>query len=101
MQETISGLNLLDLHYPNIDLNRALILPITIAGCHCETRTQRESFRRRFSDLSPDATAFGNSSQALSLMEEVWRRRDMPGGQRVDWRETMKDMGWQAGILLI
>ncbi|ORX36937.1 fungal-specific transcription factor domain-domain-containing protein [Kockovaella imperatae] len=104
VQDTIAALTLLDISYPQADITRALILPITIAGCHCETLAQRDFFRKRYSSLGPDAAAFGNSSQALALMEEVWRQRDLPEigpRSKVDFRQTMRDLGWTAGILLI
>jgi hypothetical protein len=86
----------------DIDLARGLVLPITIAGCHAGTAAEESFFRHRFSRLSPEAAAFGNTGSALELMEEVWRRRSMSRkSERVDWTEVMMDMGWEAGILLI
>jgi hypothetical protein len=100
--ELISALHALDLQQTSPDINRALILPITIGGCHCETAAQQAFFRARFENLGEEAAAFGNSKQALELMEEVWRkRRGLDDGKGVCWRETMRDLGWEAGILLI
>ena len=104
VDDTISALNLLDMQQAGPEINRALVLPITIAGCHCESPSQREFFRSRFNRLGPEAKAFGNSSQALALMEEVWRKRDLNKAgpsTEVDWRGTMRELGWAAGILLI
>lgn len=97
------ALHRLDLTQSNdLEINRALVLPITLAGCHCETPSQQAFFRTRFQGLGDDAAAFGNSQQALQLMEEVWRKRAAADpGETVCWRKTMKDLGWDAGILLI
>jgi hypothetical protein len=86
----------------DVDLARGLVLPITIAGCHAGTASEEAFFRERFSRLSPEAAAFGNTGSALELMEEVWRRRGRSKrSERVDWTQVMLDMGWEAGILLI
>ncbi|WWC59322.1 uncharacterized protein I303_101874 [Kwoniella dejecticola CBS 10117] len=100
--ETMEALTRLDIQHPNVQIHRAVVLPITIAGCHCETVQQQSFFRECFQCLGPEARAFGNTGPALELMEEVWRRR--AAGQvnvKVDWRQTMYDLGWEAGILLI
>lgn len=86
----------------DVDLARGLVLPITIAGCHAATASEEAFFRERFSRLSSEAAAFGNTGSALELMDEVWRRRGRSQrSERVDWTQVMLDMGWEAGILLI
>lgn len=100
VQETAEALHRLDTLYPVADVNRALIFPITIAGCHCDTLAQQAFFRNRFAGLGAEAEAFGNSKQAMMLLEEVWRRRQ-EGAKRVEWRKVMRDLGWESGILLI
>ena len=102
VQDTAEALHRLDLAYPVADVNRAIIFPITLAGCHCDTQTQQTFFRQRFSRLGPEAAAFGNSQQALQLLEEVWRRRAAGGpGAEICWRQVMVDLGWESGILLV
>lgn len=72
VQDVTEALNRLDHTQSNdFEINRALVLPITLAGCHCETPSQQAFFRGRFQRLGNDAAAFGNSKQALQLMEEV------------------------------
>jgi hypothetical protein len=100
VQETAEALHRLDTLYHVADVNRALIFPITVAGCHCDTLAQQAFFRSRFAGLGAEAEAFGNSKQALTLLEEVWKRRH-DGVKRVEWRKVMKDLGWESGILLI
>jgi len=100
VQETAEALHRLDTQYPVADLNRALIFPITIAGCHCDTPAQQAFFRNRFAGLGVEAEDFGNSKQALQLLEEVWGRRKR-GEKKVGWRRVMVELGWEAGILLI
>lgn len=97
------SLHRLDITQPDdLEINRALVLPITLAGCHCQTSSQQAFFRGRFQRLGNDAAAFGNSRQALLLMEEVWRQRALAEpGQKVCWRRAMRDLGWDVGILLI
>lgn len=98
VQDIIEALHRLDILHPNPDINRALVFPITLAGCLCETASQQAFFKGRFQQLSPEATAFGNTAPALQLMEEVWRRRLT--STIVDWRQIMTDT-WEAGIFLI
>ncbi|WRT64835.1 uncharacterized protein IL334_001771 [Kwoniella shivajii] len=100
--DTMEALNRLDIQHPNVQIHRAVVLPITLAGCHCETLAQQAYFRQCFECLGPEAKAFGNTGPALELMEEVWRKRALAGPNvKVDWRQTMYDLGWEAGILLI
>ncbi|OCF76859.1 hypothetical protein I204_02566 [Kwoniella mangroviensis CBS 8886] len=99
--ETIEALNRLDIQQQsNVQIHRAVVLPITIAGCHCETEEQQAFFRNCFAALGHEAQAFGNTGSALELMEQVWKKRSA-GIERVDWRETMYELGWKSGILLI
>ena len=100
VQETAEALHRLDTQHPDQDVNRALIFPITVAGSLCDTPAQQAFFRARFATLGPDAEAFGNSKQALQLLEEVWKRRRL-GQKRIQWRTVMYELGWESGILLI
>lgn len=103
VQDVTEALRRLDDSQPGeTDINRSLVLPITLAGCHCETPSQQAFFRSRFQVLGGDSAAFGNSRQALQLMEEVWRKRAVvDAGTKVCWRAMMKNLGWDCGILLI
>ncbi|KAK8847335.1 hypothetical protein IAR55_005192 [Kwoniella newhampshirensis] len=102
VQSTLGALYRLDFEYPETDIHRALVLPITIAGSHAESDAQQAYFRQCFERLGPEAKVFGNTGLASDLMEDVWRRRAQGGlAARVCWRETMVEMGWENGILLI
>ncbi|WVR04577.1 hypothetical protein IAU60_001585 [Kwoniella sp. DSM 27419] len=102
VQDTMEALHRLDIQYPNPQIRRALVLPITVAGCHCETPMQQAYFRQCFDQLGSEAKAFGNTGPALDLMIEVWRQRAEGGpGARVDWRKVMVDLGWEEGVMLI
>ncbi|OWZ33025.1 hypothetical protein C356_05516 [Cryptococcus neoformans c45] len=102
VQDTLEALNRLDIEHPDADIHRALVLPITIAGCHCHTPQQQAFFKSCFGRLSVEARAFGNTGPALELMEEVWKRRaTKESDEAVCWRETMTSLGWENGILLI
>jgi hypothetical protein len=101
VQDVIEALHRLDILHPNPDINRAMVFPITLGGCLCETGAQQNFFRKRFRQLSPEASAFGNTRPALELMEEVWRRRAI-GDQteKICWRQIMMQK-WNGEILLI
>lgn len=101
VQDVIEALHRLDILHPNPDINRAMVFPITLAGCLCETESQQAFLRNRFLQLSPEASAFGNTRPALELMEEVWRRRAMSGRtEKIYWRQIMLEK-WRGEILLI
>ncbi|WVQ87096.1 hypothetical protein IAS59_000817 [Cryptococcus gattii] len=104
VQDTLEALSRLDTehHDSGHEIHRALVLPITIAGCHCETPAQQAFFRNCFERLGPEAKAFGNTGPALELMEEVWRRRSKAEPcTKICMRDTMKEMGWEVELLLI
>ena len=102
VQETAAALGRLNVNAHNYEVNRALIFPITVAGCHCDTIAEQSYFRDHFAILGPEAAAFGNSRQALALLERVWQKRaESEPGARICWRQTMKDLGWEQGIFLI
>jgi hypothetical protein len=87
-----------ELDIPGAD--RALVFPTVIAGCHAQTDMQA-FFRDRFVRLGEEAVAFGNTQNALRLMEEVWRRREgvLPD-EVVHWRRVMFELD-DEGLLLI
>lgn len=104
VQDTLEALSRLDTEHQDSghNIHRALVLPITIAGCHCETPAQQAFFRNCFERLGPEAKAFGNTGPALELMEEVWRKRSMAEPYaKICMRDTMKEMGWEVELLLI
>ncbi|ODN85250.1 hypothetical protein L198_07573 [Cryptococcus wingfieldii CBS 7118] len=108
VQDVMEALNRLDITFTGKDIFRALVLPMTIAGCHCESESQKAFFRECFDKLGEEAKAFGNTGPARELMEEVWRTRMVVGegdgdrgGKGVGMREVMGRMGWEAGVLLI
>ncbi|WVQ76103.1 hypothetical protein IAR50_005743 [Cryptococcus sp. DSM 104548] len=112
VQDVMEALNRLDITFTGKDIYRALVLPMTIAGCHCESASQQAFFRACFDKLGDEAKAFGNTGPARELMEEVWRLRSIVGdgeyigggvggGKGVGMREVMGLMGWEDGILLI
>jgi len=78
-----------------------MVSPITITGCHVDGEAQQAFFRDCFKRLGPEA-AFGNTKSALALMEEVWRKRRIGGPQaKIYWRETMVELGWEGGLLML
>ncbi|WVQ76045.1 hypothetical protein IAR50_005681 [Cryptococcus sp. DSM 104548] len=102
VQDTSEALSRLNIEHSDPNIHRALVMPITIAGCHCHTPAQQTFFRTSFECLSVEAMAFGNTGSALELMKEVWRQRLVSrADERVCWRKTMVKLGWENGILLI
>jgi len=62
------------------EVERSVILPITLAGCMASNSAQRDFLRGRFQAQNE---GIGNLMQARALMEFVWQRRDanpLPGG---------------------
>jgi len=81
--------------------DRALVFPTVIAGCHVNSPALQSFFKDRFLRLGEEAVAFGNTRNALRLMEEVWRRREMAlPGEEIHWRKVMFDLD-EEGLLLI
>ncbi|ODN82201.1 OPT family small oligopeptide transporter [Cryptococcus amylolentus CBS 6039] len=102
VQDTSEALTRLNIEHSDPNMHRALVMPITIAGCHCQTAAQQAFFRSSFECLSVEAMAFGNTGSALELMKEVWRLRMVSKpDEAVCWRKTMVKLGWENGILLI
>lgn len=101
VKEAIAALKKIADRYPRPDIYRKLVFPITITGAHCDNAEQQDFFRDCLKRLGPEA-AFGNTKSALTLMEEVWKKRRMYHPQvRVCWRQTMVELGWEAGLLLL
>jgi hypothetical protein len=100
VRDTVDAFRSLDLlHLEGAD--RALVFPTVIAGCHADTPDLQYFFRDRFLRLGEEAVAFGNTRNALRLMEEVWRRREVaPVNQEVHWRKVMFELD-PEGLLLI
>ncbi|KLT40037.1 hypothetical protein CC85DRAFT_165168 [Cutaneotrichosporon oleaginosum] len=94
--DAFSALDALDI----TGAERALVFPTVIAGCHAQPELQT-FFRDRFVRLGDEAVAFGNTQNALRVMEEVWRRRAAArADEAVHWRSVMFDLD-DEGLLLI
>lgn len=80
---------------------RALVFPTVIGGCHAEGPQLQQFFRVRIERLGEEAVIYGNTSNALRLMEEVWSRRaTQPSGEEIHWRKVMFELE-EEGLLLI
>lgn len=72
-----------------------------MAGCHAHTPEMQAFFKDRFERLGEEAASFGNTQNALRLMEEVWRRRAAVSvDTAVHWRKVMFELD-DEGMLLI
>ena len=85
---------------PPSDVDKSLVFPFFMAGVMAESPEQREFFRARLSAHR----AVGNCSEAVKLMEAVWKRREDASllaaaqgiagvKQRVHWRDVMNELG--------
>lgn len=73
--------------------DRALILPLALAGCLTNDENQGQYIRSR---LSAQDESFGNIRATRLLMERVWQAREQ--SRVVDWHDVMHD---QLGIELL
>lgn len=55
------------------EVERSVILPITLAGCMTNDSAQLDFLRGRFQAQNE---SIGNLMQARALMETIWQRRD-------------------------
>ncbi len=85
--------------------DRALVLPLFLAGCMTNNQMMREVVKHRF--FMQDAT-MGNVLLAQTVMEQIWLHRETvnrmqrPGDRSAvmgDWRDGLR-MEW-ASLLLI
>lgn len=74
-------------------VDRALILPLALAGCLTNDRTHAQYIRSR---LSGQDESFGNIRATRLLIERVWQAREQ--SIAVDWRDVMRD---QLGVELL
>ncbi|KAL0953251.1 hypothetical protein HGRIS_004503 [Hohenbuehelia grisea] len=82
---------------PASDIDRALVLPICLAGCLTDNSPLRDFLKGR---LQTRDEGFGNVMQTRLLMESVWRKRDVGGGV-VDWRHIAGERGPSHVPLLV
>lgn len=80
---------------PPSDLDRGLIFPICLAACMTNDSTRRDFFKNRIRNMNE---SFGNLLQIRRLMEAVWQKRDIRGGE-ADLREIIQEQGLK--LLLI
>jgi len=81
---------------PMSALERALVLPICLAGCLTDDPRKREVFKAR---LVGQQSMFGNVHQELMVMETAWQRRDTRGGV-VEWRDLLHVQGRNLLLLV-
>lgn len=93
--DSVQGTALALSELPPSPIDRSLVFPICIAGCMTDQPDQRAFFQGRLDALT---SPVGNTSLALMLMREVWKRRDETG-VAVGWRDVMIDM--DLALLLV
>ncbi|KAJ8597306.1 hypothetical protein M405DRAFT_724673 [Rhizopogon salebrosus TDB-379] len=70
---------------PASNIDRCLIFPICLAGCLTEDPMKREFLKAR---LQGQHDGFGNTNQALRVMETAWQRKDSRGGP-AEWQAML------------
>jgi hypothetical protein len=75
--------------------DRALLLPIFLAGCLADEQRGREFFNGR---LQAQLAANGAALSLTGIMSGMWRQRDAHGASG-DWRRIARDMRLQVLIL--
>ncbi|KAI0052304.1 hypothetical protein FA95DRAFT_1592820 [Auriscalpium vulgare] len=74
---------------PGSPMDSALVLPLSLAGFLADTPAVRDTLRKRLLAID-DASA--NMRQIVSVMQDVWARRDSTHVP-VEWREVMHERG--------
>jgi C6 transcription factor Pro1 len=72
---------------PQSPLDRALVLPLTLAATLTADRTQAITLRQRLAAID---VAQGNLARLGTVVDAVWARRDA-GAPAVDWRLAMRE----------
>ncbi|KZP00398.1 hypothetical protein CALVIDRAFT_552695 [Calocera viscosa TUFC12733] len=78
-------------------VDRALVLPLFIAGVLTDEPNNRLFIRGRLNNIADGEC--GTSSILLQVLEEVWRRRHLSYGQEVCFREVMVDINTTVVLL--
>lgn len=88
IQQVISALKML----PEPAMVRGLIWPLCVAGCMASTVEDQEFFRSLASNGIRDAGAFGNSGEALRILEKSWKFQRSEG-RPVDCGKCTRRLG--------
>lgn len=93
--EQVGAITRLLSQLPPSEADRALVFPLCFTGCATDDRAQRAWLRGR---LEGHKESVGNVYQIRNVLDRVWAQRDAGGGA-VDWRDVMRDQGWN--LLLV
>lgn len=74
---------------PVSNIDRCLVFPICLAGCLVDDPMKREFLKTR---LQGRHDGFGNTNQALRVMQTAWQKRDSQGGA-VEWQDLLHIQG--------
>ncbi|KAL3422756.1 hypothetical protein PVAG01_06912 [Phlyctema vagabunda] len=88
MEPIISALKMI----PDPRMMRGLVWPLCVAGCMAKTPSEQAYFRSVTSVAVNDSRTFGNSKQALEILEKAWdmQLRTEPS---VDCTTCIREMG--------
>ncbi|KAL6881399.1 fungal-specific transcription factor domain-containing protein [Trichoderma novae-zelandiae] len=76
----------------------SLLFPLFIAGGEARDATHIERIRNRLYIMNK-WRRFRNVYACGEVLEEVWRKRgESTGAERVDWRDIVRQRGWQLAL---
>lgn len=77
---------------PDPRMFRGLVWPLCVAGCMASSPTHQQFFRNTVTEAVLDSPRFGNSGQALQILEESWEMQ-RERGQLVDCARIIQELG--------
>ena len=77
---------------------RGLVWPLCVAGCMASSQRDQEFFRNTVESAILDSPRFGNSGQALQILEKSWELQQ-ERGRLIDCATVIQELG--ACILLV
>ena len=88
LQNVMTSMNLM----PDPRMFRGLVWPICVAGCMASTRTHQQFFKDTIMDAIIDSPRFGNSGQAMQILEKSWEMQ-RERGRLIDCATVIQELG--------
>ncbi|KAG0645738.1 Pestheic acid cluster transcriptional regulator 3 [Hyphodiscus hymeniophilus] len=79
-------------YLPDPRMFRGLVWPLCVAGCMASSQLHQEFFRNTIMGSVKDSPMFGNSAQALQILERSWEMQ-RERGRLIDCATTIQEMG--------
>lgn len=71
----------------------ALLWPLFVAACEAVTEDDRELALKAF-EGTERRQGMNNIARAWEVVREIWRRKDLPDGEGVEWKSVCEEMGF-------